>query len=1054
MAKKKQTGGEIDTFTHGVDLAGDPLNLALNINRFRESKARNLPTRVSPELETFFGGLDANQMAQLQRETEAAQGVKQVFSPESTLEERFSGIITPGAALGFDLLKSIPGGIDPASGRTVSLLENFGVLHDALMGSTEGRQISTPQPGVTSTDQSGNLAATLRGGLRGLGLFQTGGPVGSNIRIPTATLMMQQGGQIQNDLLQQLVQRQQSAAALGGQQPPVAQVPAGTGPQGPAGQLPQEHADPTGILAMLQGLFSSQPQAPEPQAQAQAAPLDMGAILDAAGIQQKQTGGFVGNLIDQLGNVQANTGNIDQAATQLQSFNPFGGGGLGGTAQNTLSSLLGSGNPVDVGGITDAAQSQAGRTFRDLTGGINEQFGALGLGSSSARTAALGQAAEDAATRVGEAGLQAGVGAAENAAGRQLGALSPFLAGSGQQLGAQQSAGNLFGQSAGLDLQGQTAPLGPSVGLAGGLTQQLGSAVQQRGGGGGGAPAPARPQSFSPFGVQQSRSSRGLRGGGGGGGGSRFRAGNTVAPGGFFQTGGTIQKGSATQQSGDAPSVIDPSRRVDFGDFLGDLLFGQQFTKPEPASFNFPSFTQAPVGSFSAPRGLNAEQSLKNQLILRNKFDQERRGQQINEQAQAQRQGLQDLVAQAVGLGGATGRFGGGTNERPQGRTPGDVLNTGLSTLQRFQAGGGVPGVVEGPAVPPDQVPIMAQGGEGVITVQLMDALRKAGDDPQALATVAKEIQTLMEQSPGAPDEGMQTGGSIFNRSQLFGGGGADFDRQQIPTQFQNPSAIQENQVGPPQGQGNVSVSGQPPLPNTIGNELLETRQNLARRLSLINELATSPFSTQGSSANLLQFAAPMQEQLKFIDESLARISIGESQALGSQMTGQARQDVAEATRKGNEEKQRRTEEKERRTRFQKILDDSRKIKTGPAGAQTTISEEEAQRIAQERFQQEQDLLGQSQPQPQPQPGASQTKPQPSASVTTSETFSAQGGGIPQRLDEIEGLFARGTTTREDIQEAMTLAIQLQQQGLTPEELAARYPNLDKFLGDINLFGQ
>src|SRR3990172_5652261 len=129
-------------------------------------------------------------------------------------------------------------------------------------------------------------------------------------------------------------------------------------------------------------------------------------------LQRFQTGGEVSNVIPNLftgfGGLQANTGAQRGITQQLRQFNPFGGP-VGGVAQGTLTGLLQTGLPTDVGALTDVAQARAGRTFGELTGGINEQLGALGLGSSSARTAALARAAGNLSAQVGETGILAGL---------------------------------------------------------------------------------------------------------------------------------------------------------------------------------------------------------------------------------------------------------------------------------------------------------------------------------------------------------------------------------------------------------------------------------------------------------------------------------------------------------------------------------------------------------------------------------------------------------------------------------------------------------------------
>src|SRR3990167_5005202 len=267
-------------------------------------------------------------------------------------------------------------------------------------------------------------------------------------------------------------------------------------------------------------------------------------------LQRFQAGGEVSNVIPNLftgfGGLQANTGAQRGITQQLRQFNPFGGP-VGGVAQGTLTGLLQTGLPTDVGALTDVAQARAGRTFQVLTGGINEQLGALGLGSSSARTSALARAAGNLSAQVGETGILGGLQAREAATGRQLSALGPALDTSGQRLSALGTAGGVAGQAAGQELQARSTGLSGQSGLAQSLLPTLGNEM-----------------SLGPAGG-------GVLGGGGGGfggpvGGVRNRF--SVGPAGGFQAGGRIG------QAG----------RTDFGDFLSNLLFGRQFTQIGRAS--------------------------------------------------------------------------------------------------------------------------------------------------------------------------------------------------------------------------------------------------------------------------------------------------------------------------------------------------------------------------------------------------------------------------------------------------------------------------------------
>jgi hypothetical protein len=94
-------------------------------------------------------------------------------------------------------------------------------------------------------------------------------------------------------------------------------------------------------------------------------------------IQQFQTGGQP---------------NLDPAA-QVSQFNPFANqGALGQQAASTLQNTLATGQRTDTGAIKDANTAVAQQQFQNQTEGINEELGALGLGSSSSRTRAIGEA--------------------------------------------------------------------------------------------------------------------------------------------------------------------------------------------------------------------------------------------------------------------------------------------------------------------------------------------------------------------------------------------------------------------------------------------------------------------------------------------------------------------------------------------------------------------------------------------------------------------------------------------------------------------------------------
>ena len=423
-------------------VGGNELELALDINRFRESASRGQPFKSkNPKLQSFLEKLTPNEMAQLQRSTEARQGIQQLFGPESTIEERFSGAITPGAALGFDVLKSIPVG----GGR--SLLENFAVLHDALTGSTAGRQIAVPTPGVTSTDQPGNIKATFTGLGQGIGELlgrpAAGVPQQDQPFRPSASIPRGKHGGTAGNLFAKADADGRSIprirAQVGGFAP-VSGTSASTG---------------TGVLPTAGEAFGTQTQ------RIQEIP-----DVDVSGLE---------NIVSQLSRFQPGGRQQISALQSFQGQTPLG--------RETLDEILRSGLPTDVSGITEAARIRATQEFEDAQNTIGERLANLGLVSSSAQTAAVARERARLGERVGAAGLEAQVGAAEAAAARRAGAtetdirarasrLSALseagrgeIARSGQRLGGLGQAASAAATAARLPLEGPTTRAGLGAGL-------------------------------------------------------------------------------------------------------------------------------------------------------------------------------------------------------------------------------------------------------------------------------------------------------------------------------------------------------------------------------------------------------------------------------------------------------------------------------------------------------------------------------------------------------------------------------------------------------------
>ncbi len=195
-----------------------------------------------------------------------------------------------------------------------------------------------------------------------------------------------------------------------------------------------------------------------------------------------------------------------QAFSALMGFNPEMSGAVRGGLENvisnplskigrgTLNEMLGTGAPVDVSPIGEAASRQANSAFEQLTGGAREQAamrgGLSGSGFANKQAQIGGQLADQIQSQM----LRAGVGAQEAAQGRRMGALGVDLGAqglsanaasqlggleglfSGQRLGALGQAAGAEGQmnaqtlqhilgSAGLNLQGDIAQAGAGQGF-------------------------------------------------------------------------------------------------------------------------------------------------------------------------------------------------------------------------------------------------------------------------------------------------------------------------------------------------------------------------------------------------------------------------------------------------------------------------------------------------------------------------------------------------------------------------------------------------------------
>lgn len=146
----------------------------------------------------------------------------------------------------------------------------------------------------------------------------------------------------------------------------------------------------------------------------------------------------IGALFDQ------NTGVDPFVRGGLQGFDPFGRAGAGAS----LDRLISGGARTDVSPIIEAAQNRAQVGFEDFLNQSSESFGALNLGSSSAKDAARAREGARLQQEVANVGMEAQVGANERALDRMIPGLSALLQGSGQSLQGLLGLG-------GLDMQGK-----------------------------------------------------------------------------------------------------------------------------------------------------------------------------------------------------------------------------------------------------------------------------------------------------------------------------------------------------------------------------------------------------------------------------------------------------------------------------------------------------------------------------------------------------------------------------------------------------------------------
>jgi hypothetical protein len=444
------------------------------------------------------------------------------------------------------------------------------------------------------------------------------------------------------------------------------------------------------------------------------------------------------------------------------NFNPFAGPG-GTNAENTLNEAFTTGLRSDTEAIKTAQGDLANRNFDRQSGQINEQIGALGLGSSTSRARAIGEASADLNANLALQNAQLDFGADESAAGRRMGAFSPFLGASGQMLQGDIARQGDLTNRFGIKTSADTARAGFSSNE---LMQNRGIAAS--------ADEAARNRDFlaQQQNAQQQFAAQNFNAGSFGGGfGGGFVGGSQPPPTSsgrrgfagvaFAQTGGSVpQPGAVGSRTagGRGPDAARGPAPADAPD-MERLLQALQAMGIMPP----PEGQQA--------LGVDPQTGLPTTVGQPGSFGdavQQRNSLQAGRAAALNDPGVQQLLASQVGGAG-------------QGAAGAQFIGSG--PVPQAQTGGAVSqGVVPGPAVPPDQVPasvgppdgqpdVMLQGGEGIVPVDVMGALQNFSGDPNEAVQLVSTIRDIMGHQPGgrgpeAPNNpNLQTGGI----AQLFG---------------------------------------------------------------------------------------------------------------------------------------------------------------------------------------------------------------------------------------------------------------------------------------------
>jgi len=825
------------------------------------------------ELNPLLAGLSNEELAELDRLQ---------FNRDLTRNNPIAGVVGSLGLAGADALKAL-GILEPVAGAVLPAL-----------GFSEEATAEFTQPGEHTSKPSFSQAfSNLRGagqGFQDIGRaitsqFQTGGQVPmaqdnpfGGLRIPTDFLLQQfaAGGQIpQFQTGGQFQQTAQSAPGAGGMANPNAAQNFGSQ------TFPLIQENPNFGTGQVSQLTPEQQRAQLPPTPGQFLPAG-GGLQGPISVGNPPPGGggpiSVGN--PPPGGAPPPAPGFSGAPGGAFTSLPGGGGTTGQIAEGTLQNLLQTGSPVDVSAITEAATQRGQQFFDQQQLDINESLGALGVGSSSARTAALGRAAGQAAQNIGIAGLEAGVGAEEAARNRQLGAFTPLGVAAGLGVDVRGQDLNQELGLAGLTTQRDIA----AAGEAGATSRQGTDIVFQAGQAGAG-----RQQETDILKQQQDFLANQINAQ------NAPSTGATAAPGGGFQAPpppvntGFGGFGLGVRQTGGPvePQTFQQGGATDFLNFLSQQAGGGNFQLPAGANFGAvpeifaarpdaggftPTSTlrQGPLQRDEGPnfsQRLFATQEAARQEEKAGLQEQARRTTERNEALSAQGRASEveradilrlaqqlggnqasrlstsgnirgsnlGAVAEDLGLaalranagvfglsdvagGASAGALPGGRSgpsaaqqqlrDRVRARQGFEPRQTG-GQVQNFAHGGEVlesaPGKIPGPAVPPDSVPILASGGEGIVPPDLMGALNDpASQTPEGAMALVASLRDVMNFAPGPrgpKDEGgqnfphggaleAQTGGQVPGQQEFRAQG------QQMRDDFQGQT------LGVPQGLG------------------------------------------------------------------------------------------------------------------------------------------------------------------------------------------------------------------------------------------------------------